>query len=189
MEITSNQEYNKITLLRRIPTDTEGGHEMEVYVLVPVRRSILTLMLSSLCLAFAIILMLLACNIPIAVYVAVLLVVAWYFLAFRTYKEYEYSYFDREVRLAQIRNKSRRKSLGTYSMEDVVVIAPAGDHSVARFEKDAGVKIKDFTSHKSGTPYYEMVIQQEGQTLLFKLELDEDYLQAVEKQYRQKVIR
>jgi hypothetical protein len=51
------------------------------------------------------------------------------------------------------------------------------------------VKVKDYTSRTKDTPYYEMVIQQEGETLLFKLELDEPYLEAVEKQYRQKVIR
>jgi hypothetical protein len=162
---------------------------MEVYVLVPVRKSFFTLVLASICLALAIILMLLACNVPIAVYVAVLLVLAWYFLSFRFCKEYEYSYFDREVRLARILNKSRRKSLGTYSMEDVVVIAPAGDHCVARYENDANVKKLDYTSHKRDTPYYDMVIQQEGQTLLLKLELDETYLEEVEKQYKQKVLR
>jgi hypothetical protein len=34
-----------------------------------------------------------------------------------------------------------------------------------------------------------MVIQQEGQTLLFKLELDDEYLNEVEKKYRMKVAR
>jgi hypothetical protein len=162
---------------------------MEVYVLVPVRRSFLTVVLGSVCLALAIILMLLACNIPLAVYLAVLLAVAWYFLSFRVRKEYEYSYFDREVRFARILNKSRRKSLGEYSMEDVVVIAPAGDLSVQRYEGDSGVKVMDYTSRIKDKPYYEMVIQKDGETMLFKLELDEDYLEAVEKQYRQKVIR
>jgi hypothetical protein len=162
---------------------------MEVYVLVPVRRSILTLMIGSICLALAIILGLLACNIPLALFAAVLLAMAWYYLSFRYYKEYEYSYFDGEVRFARILNKSHRKSIGTYSMEDVVAIAPAGDRTVQRYEGNSNVKVNDYTSHRKDTPYYEMVIQQEGQTLLFKLELDDEYLNEVEKKYRMKVAR
>jgi Ca2+/Na+ antiporter len=162
---------------------------MEVYVLVPVRKSFWTVLLGAVCLALAIMLLLMGCSSVIMVYLAVLLAAAYYFLAFYYKKEYEYSYFDREVRFAKIMNKSRRKSLGFYSMEDVVVIAPAGDPSVTRYEGDTGVKVKDYTSRTKDTPYYEMVIKQEGETLLFKLELDEPYLEAVEKQYRQKVIR
>jgi type IV secretory pathway VirB3-like protein len=162
---------------------------MEVYVLVQVRRSLGATLLGVVCLALAIVLLLLGCSSIIMVYLAVLLIAAYYFLAFRYRVEYEYSYFDREVRFAKIWNKSRRKSLGFYSMEDVAVIAPAGDPSVARYENDSRVKVRDYTSRTKGTPYYEMVIQQEGETLLFKLELDEPYLEAVEKQYRQKVIR
>jgi hypothetical protein len=51
------------------------------------------------------------------------------------------------------------------------------------------VKVKDYTSRTKDTPYYEMVLQQDGDTFLFKLELDEPFLEAVEKQYKQKVIR
>lgn len=38
--------------------------------------------------------------------------------------EFEYSYFDGELRFAKIKNKSRRKRLGIYSMESVAAIAP-----------------------------------------------------------------
>jgi hypothetical protein len=162
---------------------------MEVYVLVPVRRSFLNLVLGSLCLALAIVLMLAACSVPIVAYAAVLLALAWYYISFKFGKEYEYAYFDREVRLARIINKSRRKSLGTYSMEDVEVVAPAGDRAVQRYEQMQGIKVLDYTSHNKGTPYYEMVIRQEGQTILLKMELDDRYLDEVEKQYKQKVIR
>jgi hypothetical protein len=38
-------------------------------------------------------------------------------------------------------------------------------------------------------PYYEMVLQKDGDTLLFKLELDDAFLDAAERQYKMKVVR
>jgi hypothetical protein len=162
---------------------------MEIFVLVPVRKSFLTAVLGGLFMALAIVCLLLGCSFPVTIYFAFIFGFLSYFFMFRSYKEYEYSYFDREVRFAKISNKSRRKSLGAYSMEDVTAIAPAGDRSVSRYETDTRVKVKDYTSRTKDTPYYEMVLQKDGDTFLFKLELDEPFLEAVEKQYKQKVIR
>jgi hypothetical protein len=114
---------------------------MEVFVLVPVRKSYLTVFMGVLSLALAIVLLLLGCSFPVTIYFAFLFGALWYFLMFRFNKEYECSYFDREVRFAKILNKSRRKSLGCYSMEEVIVIAPAGDRGVQRYENDSHVKI------------------------------------------------
>jgi hypothetical protein len=162
---------------------------MEVYVLVPVRKSFMTAVLGGLSLALAIVLLLVGCTFPVVLYFAFILGFISYFLMFRSYKEYEYSYFDREVRFAKISNKSRRKALGTYSMEDVVTIAPAGDRSVQHYENDARVKVKNYTSRMKDVPYYEMVLQKDGDTLLFKLELDDAFLDAAERQYKMKVVR
>ena len=103
-------------------------------------------------------------------------------------KEFEYSYFDGEVRFAKVLNKNRRKSLGGYPMDDVIQIAPAGDRSVSQYERE-GVKVIDYTSHDKDTAYYDMVLKKEGETLLIKFEPDDKYLEAVEFKYRQKVIR
>ena len=103
-------------------------------------------------------------------------------------KEFEYSYFDGEVRFAKVLNKNRRKSLGSYPMDDVIQIAPAGDRSVSQYERE-GVKVIDYTSHDKDTAYYDMVLKKEGETLLIKFEPDDKYLEAVEFKYRQKVIR
>ena len=99
-----------------------------------------------------------------------------------------YSYFDGEVRFAKVLNKNRRKSLGSYPMDDVIQIAPAGDRSVSQYERE-GVKVIDYTSHDKDTAYYDMVLKKEGETLLIKFEPDDKYLEAVEFKYRQKVIR
>ena len=163
---------------------------LEVYVLVPVRKSFATIFLSVLSLVLALVLLLFTCMAgtlfgPLAVVFAAL----WYYLMFRAYKEYEYSYFDGEVRFAKVMNKSRRKAITSYIMEEVVMIAPAGYRSIYKYEQDKSLKVKDFTSHNKFKPDYVMVIQKGGETSLIKFEPDEQYLDAVEFKYKQKVIR
>ena len=163
---------------------------MEVYVLVPVRKNPSQKILGVVMLVLMVLCLLCTClGTAIMFPLAVVCGLVWYFLMNGSSKEFEYSYFDGEVRFARIINKSRRKSIGTYRMDEVMQIAPAGDRSVSHYENDASVKVFDYTSHNPGTPYYEMAIQREGDTILIKFEPDEKYLSAVEVKYRSKVIR
>jgi hypothetical protein len=162
---------------------------LEVYVLVPVRRSFVTVILGILSLALAVLALLLSCATIVAIPFVVVFGGLWYFLTFKAYKEFEYSYFDGEVRFAKVMNKSRRKRIAVYSMEEVAIIAPAGDRSVYKYENDHGVSVKDYTSHKKEVPYYEMIVNKDGATQLIKFEPDQKYLDAVEQKYRQKLIR
>ena len=99
----------------------------EVFVLVPVHKSIWVKLASIVSLMLAVVSMLLACGSGIFAILFVLFAGLWYVLTFQFYKEYEYSYFDGEVRFARVMNKSRRKTLEVYNMDEVVTIAPAGD--------------------------------------------------------------
>ena len=51
------------------------------------------------------------------------------------------------------------------------------------------MKVLDYTSQIKDQPYYEMVVQKEGNTYLIKFEPDDKYLDAVQVKYAQKVIR
>lgn len=103
--------------------------------------------------------------------------------------EFEYSYFDGELRFAKIKNKSRRKRLGIYSMESVAAIAPAGDRSVYNYENGNEFKKIDYTSGQKDVPYYDIVIKSPDENVLIKAELDDKFLTEVEKKYRSKVKR
>ena len=103
--------------------------------------------------------------------------------------EFEYSYFDGELRFAKIKNKSRRKRLGIYSMESVAAIAPAGDRSVYNYENGNEIKKIDYTSGQKDVPYYDIVIKSPDENVLIKAELDDRFLTEVEKKYRSKVKR
>ena len=161
---------------------------MEVYVLVQVRKSFATVFCSVLSLVAAVGLLALSCITPMMAPLAIVFGLLWYFLMFRANKEYEYSYFDGEARFARVMNKSRRKALGSYSMDEIVMIAPSGDRSVSKYEGDHSIKVCDYTSHMK-RPYYVMVAQKGGNLTLIKFEPDEQYLDAVAFKFRQKVVR
>lgn len=114
-------------------------------------------------------------------------IVIAYFLNKR-YSEYEYSYFDGDVRFAKVTNKSKRKALKGYSMEDVQVLAPLDDRSVYNYLNDSSVKVRDLTSGFPNRKVYAMVVRSEG-TELIKFEPDDQYLDAVCIKYRQKVVK
>lgn len=162
---------------------------MEIYTLIKRKKSIGMIFLAWFFVALGIISLLFLCmGVALAFLFAAAFFAIAYFLISGQNREFEYNYFDGELRFAKIRNKSRRKSLGTYDMDAVVTIAPAGDRSVYNYENDKSAKILDYTS-RSGAPYYDIVIKNSNQTILIKAELDDEYLSAIEKKYKMKVKR
>lgn len=162
---------------------------LEVYVLVPVRRKMWGTFLGIFSLVLAIISLLFACFSLLFIIPTLIFGIIGIPLTFFSNKEYEYSYFDGEVRFAKVMNKSRRKGLGVYSMDEVIQIAPAGDRSVYKYESDKNVKVKNFTSNIPGNKHYDMIVNKDGVVTLIKFEPDEKYLDAVMVKYAQKVIR
>lgn len=162
---------------------------MEVYVLVRKKNTAFDKFMPYLMIAFELLSISLILITPIALLIALVFMGLWYFFQGRAYTEYEYSYFDGEVRLARIINKSKRKSMGEIGMDSVEKIAPAGHDSIAHYEKDSRVKVKDYTSGDSNVPYYEMVAKYDGNIMLYKLELDDTFITEVSKKYGSKVVR
>ena len=88
---------------------------MEVYVLVPVRKTVVAKVVGTLMLVLAVVSLLAAClTSGITLPVALVCGIVWFVLMGNS-KEFEYSYFDGEVRFAKVLNKNRRKSLGSNS--------------------------------------------------------------------------
>ena len=163
---------------------------MEVFNLVAQKKTPLKIFLTWLCLLAALVAYLLSCSqYTWIIFIALGLSMVWFFLQFRSDIEYEYSYFDGDVRFARVRHKSSRKALKVYHIEELVAIAPAGDRSMYHYENDKSVKVMDYTSMKKGVPYYDMIIKTANQTFLYKVELEDDYLDAVSVKYAYKVTR
>lgn len=112
------------------------------------------------------------------------------FLAYFTMKrciEYEYSYFDGELRFTKIINKSKRKKIALYNMDETVLIAPAGDRSVYNYENNSTLKVRSLTSQDAEAKVYIMVAKGEKGMELVKFEPDEEFLGEICKKYAQKV--
>lgn len=155
------------------------------------KKSMLMQVCGALLLALTLTSLVLSCLFaPLLVLVAAVFAGGFYFVYLYSNLEYEYSYFDGEVRFAKVMNKSRRKELKGYTMDEVVQIAPAGAREVMKYEMDKNVKKKDYSS-RYDRPSYDMVIRPaEGNgMILVRFEPDDRYLDAVSVKYGQKVIR
>lgn len=161
----------------------------EVYVLVERRKSTLMRVMTAAVLAIGILFALFSMIAPLFLSGALILLVVWYFFLFRSSKEYEYSFFDGELRFAKIINKSRRKRLRVFTMDEVIQIAPAGDRSIYKYEQDNTVKKIDYTSGNKDVPYYNLIMKNEDGINMISYEPDDKYLDAICVKYGQKVIR
>ena len=119
----------------------------------------------------------------------VVLAILWFFLSFRSNVEFEYTYYDGEIRFAKISNKSRRRNLAKILMDDVLGIAPKGDKSVYKYENDAGVPCKKLISGISDAKVYTLVCKSERGIVRYEFEPDEEMLDEITVKYPRSVIK
>jgi len=151
----------------------------EVYVLVEKRKPAVFTFFAVFSIVMAILsVMALVLGIYFFLPTAVFGFLLGYFFHTRNY-EYEYSFFDDDVRFAKIINKARRKKLPGYKMSEVIMIAPTGDRSVYNYENDSKAKIRRLNSGFPNAKVYVMVAKGEKGTELVYFEPDEKYLDAV----------
>lgn len=127
---------------------------------------------------------------PFLFFIPALLVVGvWVWQGFFANVEYEYTYFEGELHLARITNKSRRKNLVDVNMEDVITIAPKGDRSVYKYENDKALKYKDLTSGDASAKVYELIYKSEKGMCRYEFEPDEEMLDAIRVKYPRTVVK
>lgn len=162
---------------------------MEVYVLVSKEKS---LFIKTTTLAFWVIAAMTTLYVVMGYIIffpmAVLAWVIAIFLKTRNY-EYEYSYYDGELRFARITNKKRRKELDGYMMEEVITIAPAEDISIYQYLNDKSAKLRDLTTGRQDAKVYVAVVKNANGMELVTYEPDEKYLNEVCIKYGHKVKR
>ncbi len=113
------------------------------------------------------------------------------YLKVRAYRltEYEYTYYDGDIRIAKIKNKARRKNILNVNMGDIMMLAPAGDRGIYKYENDKNIKVKKTYSTDPEAEVYELVCKVKADTCLFKMELTEEFLDAICKKYPSQVVR
>lgn len=160
----------------------------EVYVLVEKQKSMLLKFTAACAIVGTGICLFAAVFMPPFLPVAILFG-ALAFVLQRRNLEYEYSYFDGELRFTKIINKSRRKGIKKYTMDHVQTIAPIEDRSLYNYLKNPHIKVRDLTSGDKEAKVYGILVSiEEGQELV-KFEPDEKILDAICIKYGQKVIR
>ena len=161
----------------------------EVYVLVEKKKPTILRFLAIFCLVLGGVSMLAtAIGLYIFMPFAVVGLLLGWFLHTRNY-EYEYSFFDDEIRFAKIINKSRRKKIPGYKMAEVIAIAPKGDERVQHQEKDRSAKVINLCSGFSDRKIYVIAAKGQDGIELVYFEPDEAYLNEVCKRFGHKVKR
>ena len=70
--------------------------------------------------------------------------------------EYEYLFVDRELTVDIIRNKARRKKVGTVEVNHMELFAPAGSDRLKAY-LDKGLKVRDYSSQMEDSDPYAIV--------------------------------
>lgn len=162
----------------------------EVLVIVPKIKTGGKKVLNIVWFVLACLMFILAMFVPVFFTIpAVVFAVIWYFQSFRSDTEYEYTYYDGELRMARIKAKSRRKNLAKIEMEDVIAIAPKGERSVYKYENDNSLTCKKLTSGAPDAKVYELICKGEKGMIRYEFEPDGEMLDAMLVKYPRIVIK
>lgn len=83
-----------------------------------------------------------------------------------------------------------RKTAHELDLRQLEVVAPHWHGSVAKYKKNGGtehLKKYDYTSYEEDTPYYTMIIKEDGRKIKLLLDLTEEMLHTLKTRYPQKV--
>ena len=98
---------------------------------------------------------------------AIACAVGVYFTWLECVVDYEYAYVDREIRVAKILQKQRRKEIGVYDLSKMEIMAPAGSYHLDAF-KGRNLEVLDYSSGADDNlPYrYEIVLEDNKKLIL-----------------------
>lgn len=98
--------------------------------------------------------------------------------------DYEYAYVEKELRVAIIRNKSRRKAVATFDLDKLEMCAPALSHHLDSFRNRNVAHEYDFSSHEVTVPDNRYFMYLSDGTRII-LNLDNEYGQTMVAAIRQ----
>ncbi len=78
------------------------------------------------------------------------------------YREYEYLLVSDELDIAVVKNKSRRKKLASYSLDELQCMAPVKSHKLDGFHSTPQLKVFDYSSGNSEHDIYSMIFSSSG---------------------------
>ena len=151
----------------------------------------MTGVLRKLMVVFGVFFVLLGIMISQAFMLAGFLLVALYFVFdVLSRKEYEYILDGKTLTIDVIYGKRYRKTAHIIDMTEMEVTAPNRHEAVAKYRKDGGgVRLPkfDYTSYGDDIPYYTMIVIEDREKKKLLLDLNQELLFALKKQYPSKV--
>ena len=114
----------------------------------------------------------------LALILAVVTGVGAYFATMNANIEYEYLYLDKEIGVDKVMAKSRRKKVGTYSVEKMEIFAPLNSHRLDSY-RNRDTKTLDYSSGIAAQPERRyMMVCNGGEKVI--LEPNEAMIKAVQ---------
>lgn len=151
----------------------------------------MTGVLRKLMVVFGVFFVLLGIMISQAFMLAGFLLVALYFVFdVLSRKEYEYILDGKTLTIDVIYGKRYRKTAHIIDMTEMEVTAPNRHEAVAKYRKDGGgfrLPKFDYTSYEDDIPYYTMIVIEDREKKKLLLDLNQELLFALKKQYPSKV--
>ena len=135
-----NRLYYKISEEKRKQKMSDSYVECLVKAKQPAWAKILKVLLIALTVLSCLVMFVFIIFLPVALAAGV----GAYFLNMYTDLEYEYLYLDKELSVDKIMAKSKRKRVGTYSIDRMEVFAPVFSYHLDNF-KNRQVKEKDYS--------------------------------------------
>ena len=96
-------------------------------------------------------------------------------------RDYEYIMENEQLTIDVIYGNKYRKTAHELDLRQLEVVAPHWHDSVAKYKK------YDYTSYEEDTPYYTMIIKEDGRKIKLLLDLTEEMLHTLKTRYPQKV--
>lgn len=96
-----------------------------------------------------------------AFFLAIAAGVGAYFVGLYTDVEYEYLYLDKELVIDKVLAKTKRKRVGTYTLDRIEIFAPIKSYHLDNF-KNRDVKIKDYSIGEELKPDRRYALYYEG---------------------------
>ncbi len=113
-----------------------------------------------------------------ALLVAIATGVAAYFSYMNADIEYEYLYLDREISVDKVMAKSRRKKVGSYTLEKMEIFAPLNSHRLDSY-RNRQMKTLDYSSGIAAQPEKRYMMIWNGDTKII-LEPNAELIKAVQ---------
>ncbi len=95
------------------------------------------------------------------------------------YREYEYLLVADELEIAVVKNKSRRKKLKTFTLNELQCMAPVQSHRLDSYHSNPQLKVLDFSSGNQDHEVYGMIFASQGMLQELKVEPTQGMLEEI----------